>query len=1773
MPDSWRDDLGVEEARKPANIKDDWGSTLGRISGQLGAYATAAGLAGITAAGIGASAPVTVPVAGLSAAVGATMFASTLHEDAQERMREYEKRTGKQIDPDTQAWIEAGATGLGAVQALPSGKLASTAMSKFGMGQVPKILQPLSNLLGPEARYLLGSVPELAEAGGIKGAAANATIEALLQGGVNAGAQAGMNRLEQIYRPELDAWEGVGEAGLGGGAIGGGLSLLTSGLGGLARGRGGAPAQRPPVADIAPPDTLEKLLAEMQAKPDIPPEPPAGPPPPPPPPPPAAPKPPELMGGNPYQLGMEPIPGQLDLYSRFQEQQRREQERIIRQRQGQPGVDTGFQLTPPPGNEQGRLEFEDPASAMRRRVTEGLNGVLKKLGLNRKINGDFIDDVTKSVPTAEDGDPHLGAAQVALQTLSPDVPEFRTHLEQWSGLNDEAMRYLHRSNVFNPYEWNLLLRESHARGLETLTEPQFGFTQNRIEAQAVANLFRDRAVGSSRNLSPQMEKLYQRGLNFLGGMGEVLRNEGFKKPEDIAALRPEPEPRPKVTVETAPEADPLDALRQQFLPALETHLRGMNMDRHTGVDLANRILDGLGRRAEGIHLPEEKMVRLAVDALDPALPVEEQTAQLLNVLDRETIHVARPFFGEKEWRLLGRDAEKNGYLTKAYDQYGDQPGYTPQMIGEEAISNMFGEHAGGVRKLSTGSKRIYDRFLNYMRRFGNAFRGLGFQTSDDIFRRLTSGEVGARPEQTGSAARAPEMFALPKGQKPRSLSDRIIGAAQLARAGRFQDVESIFPDPVDRDLIKTLAEDQNLDLDRMSQINPEDYGLSRKFDLDPKGRQQYDTILRHTATLFHDPKQRVSFKEMESDALQFLSKNQLDARQLKKGETLTQAEHLAMKMYVRGLFETYRQKVTALENEVRTKPGGMTAQDTQAREQEIDEIGAEIQKFQNTLVPARSQDGRNLVAHRWVAGDTFDDTYWYGRFKRLLNLPANANLPPQVAGPLNQALAQGQQAQQAMAAANQHAAQNPTPQAAAAVAAAQAQAQQAAAGHAAAQAAAQANPTPANKAAATKAAQAANVAANAVTAAQQNAIQNPAPAVKKVRQKAQQQVQNAQNAVAQLATKHQQSTPWEIITGARKAGLLTGFGTWGGNQLSNLSNLGMGSIASVPGAWADEAMASRTGVRTGVSDIRPGISQPILKAGAKGFLGKVPEAFKKSVEGVMLQAQPSPTVLNKQGQGPRIYNADRIPLIGKTLTKAVHGVFQVQESGDIPWREAHTKMGIEREALVAALNEARAGTIPKDHVIARAAQLAQNPTKEMMEAAIEQSKAGVFAKENWASRGLTKLRRGLLEAESPKALKAAEELATKSAGMVRTPGGGLAPGPAGTKTSAIARPMGNLTGKIVAGLLDWTIPFSRVAGNVVEEAFNYSPFGAAHVAVRLPHTIKNLINKSLSPMDQNIMRELAGKASTGTLVYTALGYILAKNGVITGIRDPTDVSGRATDEALRRSDGAIKIGPYWLQMGRAAPLGNAIGLGASIYREMTRPGKNPAAGVARVGAAFGQYLLQQPMAVGLDNLVTAFKHPGEGGEAWWHQAGASMIPTVIANLGETIDPWRRNPRGRALGGVERRLPFVRQNLAKQADVLGRDIPQPGFSVLGPLFDPFRTLKEDQSPLLQEIKKIDFSLGRVKKDTEHEEQEATYQMRSRLSGQLFYRLMSELIESPEYQDLETAQEKRDMLTKFRSRGAAVLSRATTRNEEYRALSEEDKQKRLQELLENPDELIQ
>lgn len=198
--------------------------------------------------------------------------------------------------------------------------------------------------------------------------------------------------------------------------------------------------------------------------------------------------------------------------------------------------------------------------------------------------------------------------------------------------------------------------------------------------------------------------------------------------------------------------------------------------RHVGLRLVEKIrfmLDGQAMPADATYT--RHMINLALDTADPAATI-----------DHEAIHALYrgQTFTDAEWSVLSRQSQR-AWMARfnIAEAYADQ---SEAVQIEEGIAHAFSAWRAGKLNVQGIVARVFRRIGDLIEAMGNALRGHGFQSANDVFRRIESGEVGLR-------------FA--EGQPPKSLNTGAMARRSPKTAMARQSTQQGFfakGQPIDR---------------------------------------------------------------------------------------------------------------------------------------------------------------------------------------------------------------------------------------------------------------------------------------------------------------------------------------------------------------------------------------------------------------------------------------------------------------------------------------------------------------------------------------------------------------------------------------------------------------------------------------------------------------------------------------------------------------------------------------------------------------------------------------------------------------------------------------------------------------------------------------------------------------------------------------------------------------------------------------------------------------
>ena len=132
-------------------------------------------------------------------------------------------------------------------------------------------------------------------------------------------------------------------------------------------------------------------------------------------------------------------------------------------------------------------------------------------------------------------------------------------------------------------------------------------------------------------------------------------------------------------------------------------------------------------------------------------------------LHHEVVHFFRAvgMFTKGEWAALTKHADQWREKYHIDERY---PGETLGYRREEAIADAAGRWRRGEEQVPPGIRRVFQKMQDFLERVGNFLKGRGYQSASDVFAKMHSGEIGARPP--GEPTATGERFARARGAAP-----------------------------------------------------------------------------------------------------------------------------------------------------------------------------------------------------------------------------------------------------------------------------------------------------------------------------------------------------------------------------------------------------------------------------------------------------------------------------------------------------------------------------------------------------------------------------------------------------------------------------------------------------------------------------------------------------------------------------------------------------------------------------------------------------------------------------------------------------------------------------------------------------------------------------------------------------------------------------------------------------------------------------------------------
>lgn len=220
----------------------------------------------------------------------------------------------------------------------------------------------------------------------------------------------------------------------------------------------------------------------------------------------------------------------------------------------------------------------------------------------------------------------------------------------------------------------------------------------------------------------------------------------------------------EAAVQQAVGKDVFEQTQQRRETAKELYKTFVPQMRKFGLgDISLNIVDKIENGAGGAYL--DKMIRVALDEPKP-----------VQVMRHESLHAMKDlgFFTPQQWKALeerankqwikefleGQETEIDGQKMSRLDGY-KKLGYSQEVIVEEAIADAFASYDKGAKPPPGMIAALFRKIKNFFSNIGQAFRGAGFQSADDIFQNIERGRL--KPAAEVKPAAQEKLSLSPKG--------------------------------------------------------------------------------------------------------------------------------------------------------------------------------------------------------------------------------------------------------------------------------------------------------------------------------------------------------------------------------------------------------------------------------------------------------------------------------------------------------------------------------------------------------------------------------------------------------------------------------------------------------------------------------------------------------------------------------------------------------------------------------------------------------------------------------------------------------------------------------------------------------------------------------------------------------------------------------------------------------------------------------------------------
>ena len=322
-----------------------------------------------------------------------------------------------------------------------------------------------------------------------------------------------------------------------------------------------------------------------------------------------------------------------------------------------------------------------------------------------------------------------------------------------------------------------------------------------------------------------------------------------------------------------------------------------------------------------------------------------------------------------------------------------------------------------------------------------------------------------------------------------------------------------------------------------------------------------------------------------------------------------------------------------------------------------------------------------------------------------------------------------------------------------------------------------------------------------------------------------------------------------------------------------------------------------------------------------------------------------------------------------------------------------------------------------------------------------------------------------------------------------------------------------------------TVPPGRFLAPFFKTPYNLVRASITHVS---PYELLNVLGDAIKGRDIDV--DEAARGLVGSSIAAAIGSLVL-SGHITG-GGSVDFKKAETLRATGWQPYSIKIGDHYYSYRRLEPVGLAAGLIADIIHGMLHGdpetvSQNKASQAVRMIARnFDDF----PFMSTMSSLFQAVHDPAGGrAQGFINREAGSLVPALVSNVAETLDPTVRRPTS-AMQAIQARIPGLTSAAPARVNVAGQTIQRSPSSLGGA--NPFEWTTAKHDPVLDELSRLGIGTPDPPKhikwrDKPTELTDAEQQAFAEAEGQELYRRASRLIGSSSWKRLSDDRKREEI----------------------------------------------